>query len=155
MTTDSLMSLLRGALLPTLAVGGLAIVASTVVAGMTGLVGAALGVVLVVAFFSASILVLRAARGVEPVMFLAVALTVFALKVLALALVLGVLMRTGWLDEVIHRGALGGTIIATALIWIAAETRSFVTMRAPIYDLDKPADPVGPGDEAAGERSPA
>lgn len=149
MTTDSLMSLLRGALLPTLAVGGLAIVVSTIIAGGEGLFGAALGVALVVGFFSASILVLRAARRAEPVIFLAVALTVFALKVLALALVLGILMRTGLLDDTIHRGALGGTIIATALIWIAAETRAFVTMRMPIYDLDKRSE------ETPGERSPA
>lgn len=149
MTTDSLMSLLRGALVPTLAVGAAAVVVATALTGAAGLIGAVFAVILVVGFFSASILVLRAVRRVEPVMFLAAALTVFALKVLALALVLGILMRTGALDDLIHRGALGGTIIATALVWIAAETRAFVTMRAPIYDLDERAD------TPPGERSPA
>lgn len=137
MTTDALTQLLRGALVPTLAVGVVVAAVAGVWIGALGLLSAILGVVLVVAFFAASILALRAVRNAEPAIFFALALTVFALKVLALALVFVAVERTGLADDVIHRGSLAAAVIGASLVWIAAETRAFVRLRTPLYDLDR------------------
>ncbi|MEY4497356.1 MAG: hypothetical protein RLZZ364_661, partial [Actinomycetota bacterium] len=81
-------ALLRGALLPTLVVGVIAIAASTWQAGRAGLVGALLAQLVVVIFFATNIGTARLTRDLDPVMTMSIAMFSYMAKVLLLGVFL-------------------------------------------------------------------
>jgi len=93
--------------------------------GTKGLVGALIGVALVIVFFGISIVVVgRAARVSQPAMMIA-ALASFLVKIVALAVVMSSLRGT----TAFSTRSLGFTAIVCVLVWGAAQTVAAMRVR--------------------------
>lgn len=112
----------RGAAIPTAAVGLLAVIVSALVAGSKGVIGAALGLVIVVAFFTVSLLAVSLAARVSPMVMMQAALFSYVVKILALAGLVAVLRGVTVWDP----RAFAWVVIVCTLVWIAAEVRAFL-----------------------------
>ena len=132
-------AMLRGALVPTGIVAVACVVVSALVAGATGLWGALLGVVLVGTFFTLSLLVLDAARAVDPIVVLMIALALYAAKVVGLFVAFIVINAADLVDEPFNRTALGITVIACTLTWTVGEIIGATRRRELLYDLGEAA----------------
>ncbi len=126
-TSDARM--LRGAAIPTSVVGVGAVLIGLLAAGAKGALAAALGSVVVIAFFSISALVVSwAARYSAQTMMLA-ALASYMVKILAVMLLVTTMDGVSIWDTRVF----GWTVIGLALLWIAAEFR-VVLQRRPYID---------------------
>lgn len=128
-------AMLRGGLVPTGLVAVVCIVISAFVAGSTGLWGAVLGAAMVIVFFTLSLVVLGAARRIDPMATLLIALALYAAKVIALGVALIVLNLADLVGDPFHRTALGVTIIACTLVWTVGEIVAATRRRELLYDL--------------------
>lgn len=126
---------LRVLLLPTLVAGVVAVALAGATRGSTGLFGALAGAGLVLAFFTATHLVLDRTGHLPPELTLLVALGLYTVKVVALALTFVLLSGSGLMGDPLHRAALALTVIACTLAWTSAEVRAAMTARIPTYDL--------------------
>ena len=110
-------TVVRRAAGPTAGVAAVIVALSAALVGVKGLIGALLGVALVIVFFGISILVVgRAARISQPAMMVA-ALATFLVKIVALAVVLSALAGT----TAFSTRTLGFTAIGCILAWSAAQ----------------------------------
>jgi ATP synthase protein I len=134
--------LLRGAAVPTAVAGAIAVVLCTVLVGLKGFVGATLGSVIVIAFFSATIIVLSRVAQKQPEMLLGYAMLTYLGKILLLAVLLIVFKHT----TLFHFRAFGFTMLALTLVWLAFETRAVLNTK--IFYAD-PAAVTGAGRTAA------
>ena len=150
MTTDRVTPLIRGALKPTLAVAAVAIALSAVLSGTRGLVGAALGALVVVSFSGAGLLALRMVRQSYPEVVLLVAVASYFLRVLIFGGLLAVVGSLEVVDVVIERMATSLTVIACVAAWCTGEIRAFVRLRVPLYDLDQRRTAATGATESAG-----
>src|SRR4051794_21708900 len=75
---------LKGAAVPTLAVGLLAVVLAAVLTGVKGALGAGIGLILVAVFFTLGLLVVSWAGRVSPMAMMAAAVVGYVVKVLAI-----------------------------------------------------------------------
>ncbi|MEV4675772.1 hypothetical protein AB0K34_29335 [Actinomadura sp. NPDC049382] len=126
-TSDARM--LRGAAIPTSVVGVGAVLIGLLAAGAKGALAAALGSVVVIAFFSISALVVSwAARYSAQTMMLA-ALASYMVKILAVMVLVTTMDGVSIWDTKVF----GWTVIGLALLWIAAEFR-VVLQRRPYID---------------------
>ena len=132
---DPFAVMLRGAFLPTVAVGPVAVVVAAVVGGGKAALGAALGFVIALVFFALGLLIMRR-LGVasDPFRFLASALAVFMGQMIFLLVVIIALQHATWLDGT----AFGLTILAVALVWQVFQVIAFVRSRRLVFDA--PAD---------------
>jgi ATP synthase protein I len=112
---DALM--LRRAGLITLIVGIVCIVVGALVDGSKGLLGAALGTVLVIVFFSAGQAVVGRTIKNNPQMALTVALTVYLVKIGILFVLLILLQDATWFNTKVF----AVTIVACTVAWTVAE----------------------------------
>ncbi|RFS81920.1 ATP synthase protein I [Actinomadura pelletieri DSM 43383] len=128
-TSDARM--LRGAAIPAAAAGVGAVLIGLLTAGGKGALAAALASVVVIAFFSISALVVSWAAKISTQTMMLAALASYAVKILAVM----VLVRA--MDEVTiwNTTVFGWTVIALALLWIAAEFR--IAMQQKLY-IDEP-----------------
>jgi ATP synthase protein I len=135
--------ILRGAAIPSGLAGLAAIAVAVPFAGTKGALGAALGTVVVLAFFTVSVVAVSYASRISPQMMFAAAIFSYLGKVVAmLALVAALEGVTAW-----NATAFAWSVIALTLVWIAAEVRA--TMKVKTLSLD----PVeAPG--VARDRSP-
>jgi ATP synthase protein I len=122
--------ILRGAATATGVLTPIVIGVAAAVGGRSAAVGASLGLVIVAAFFTISIVAL--ARVPAP-MLLPAALGVYAAKIVALGLSLSALRAAPFLDQL----ALGYAALAALLVWLAAELTLF--RRAKILYVDPSA----------------
>ncbi len=132
---DPYAAMLRGSLWPTLVVGAVAVVVSTVLEGVPGLVGSLLAVAIVCASFSATLLVMRWAAKNGPANVMAAALATYMGKVLVLGVFLVLFGRAPWLSG----PAFGLTAIGCALVWLVFEARAYVRMRVLVFGEQPPA----------------
>jgi len=133
---DPFAVMLRGAFLPTVAVGPVAVVVAALVAGGKAALGAALGFVIALAFFALGLIVMRRLGGaLDPLRFLASALAVFMGQMIFLLVVIMALKDASWLDGT----AFGVTVLAVALVWQVFQVVAFVRSRRLVYDA--PQDP--------------
>jgi ATP synthase protein I len=123
-TKQQFAAMLRGALLPTIAVGALATLVGLSI-GPRMAWSAALGAGLVGLFFSISLLVMRQTAHLRPSTVMAVVLATYTGKLLALTVALFVLRDVGWLSG----RALGLTTIVCTVVWLAFEMRAFARLR--------------------------
>jgi ATP synthase protein I len=123
----------------TLAAMGVCVVVSVLTAGAEGLWGGLVGVVLVLGFFGASAWVMTRTRTLEPAMVLVIAMGLYLLKVVALAVAIILLSVFDLLGDPLHRTALAVTIIVGALTWSATEVITAVRRREPIFDVGRDA----------------
>ncbi|RNL84562.1 hypothetical protein [Halostreptopolyspora alba] len=120
----------RGAAIPTAIVGAIAMAVALALQGVPGLVGAAIGTALVIAFFAVSFVVVSWAGRHGPHLMFPAALASYVLKIVLLGVALALLRDVGGFDRV----AFGATAIAGALVWVGAHMRAMATDRRPIIE---------------------
>ena len=140
---DPFAVMLRGAFLPTVGVGPVAVVVAAIVGGGKAALGAALGFAIALAFFALGLLIMRRLGGAsDPFRFLASALAVFLGQMIFLLVVIIVLQGASWLDGT----AFGLTILAVALVWQVFQVIAFVRSRRLAFD--EPQETRQDGDSA-------
>ncbi|RCG30894.1 hypothetical protein DQ384_13080 [Sphaerisporangium album] len=119
------LQILRAAVIPTAVAGLAAVVVAAFAEGAKGALGAGIGVLVVAAFFTISLVAVTYAARISPTMMMAAALGTFLLKILALVVTLEAFQdATVW-----HPGAFGLTVIACTVIWTIGEARGFLKLR--------------------------
>ena len=122
--SDAFAELLRGALRPTLVVAALAVLVAAV-SGVTAAWSAALGAVLVLGFFTASLLVMKRTAHLPRTTVMAVVMITYTVKVVVLGVVLFAVRDASWLNGY----AAGVTITVCALVWLFFEMRAYKRLR--------------------------
>ena len=102
-------------------------------AGSKGVLGAAFGLALAVAFFSATLLAVGAAGRVQPDLMLPAAVVTFAFKMTVIGLLLFLLRDTTAFD----REAFALALVAGTVIYLAAEIRFALRARVPYVVTDE------------------
>ncbi len=103
--------------------------------GRTAAGGVLVGLVLAVGVLAGGALTLDAVASVMPAAALVVALLTYTLQLLLVLAAFVALEASGELGRSLDRGWLGGTVIVVTMIWLAAQLRTFLTLRLPVYDL--------------------
>jgi hypothetical protein len=119
---------LRGALIPSLVVGVIAIIISTITQGNSGFMGALLAQLVVVMYFAVHIGVSKISRNLDPMSTMALALFSYFAKFILLGAFLYVLTRMTS-RESIDRGAFGITAITLTFTWLGGEIRSYLKLK--------------------------
>ncbi|MGK5550999.1 hypothetical protein ACSNOI_05235 [Actinomadura kijaniata] len=132
--------ILRGAALPSGLAGIVALVVGLVLAGSKGMLGAALGTITVLAFFTISVVAVSYASKISPQMMFAAAVFSYLAKLLVMfALIAAFKDATAWNPRVFAY-----TVIALTLVWIGAEIRASLKVKTlyvdPAEDVKTPAD---------------
>lgn len=130
------MILVRKSLLPAFVVAVICMAVAGVTAGGKGVVGAAVGAIIVLLFFASSPLALGPVTKVSPHLSLLVALVFFFTKVVALVALMAVLLDPEGVGKHLDKFALGGTVIVSTLAWTVFQIRTATKTRQPLYDLD-------------------
>ncbi len=128
----------RGAALAPAAVSPVALGLAWYAAGSKGRLGAAFGLVLAVAFFSATLLAVGAAGRVQPELMLPAAVITFAFKMTVIGLLLFLLRDTTAFD----REAFALALVAGTVSYLAAEIRFAMRAWVPYVVTDEKE--VGP-----------
>jgi len=123
-------AMLRGALAPSAAAGGVTCLVLWATRRGPGGLGAFLGLVVALAFFALGLLVMRRIVSEHPLSPLAAALAVFLGQVTFLGAVILTLTGAGWLDGL----AFGVTVLVVALVWQVSQVVAFVRMRTDVFD---------------------
>jgi len=117
-------AMLRGSVLPTVAVAVLAVAVFAFV-GAREAGSAALGASLVIGFFSLSLLVMRRSAHLAPTTVMAVVLATYTVKIVALGVAMVLLRDASWLSGT----ALGLTVVGCTIVWLGFEMRAFTRLR--------------------------
>lgn len=125
-------AILRGALLPTAVVGLLAVLVAGVVVGAKGALGALLGTLVVVVFFTVSLVVVSRASRVSPYAAMNAAILTYLVKIGVLFGLIVAFQDTTAFDT----KTFGLTIIACTLVWTAFEVRAFSRLKMLYVDPD-------------------
>ena len=120
--------LLRGALIPSLAVGVIAIIISTITQGAPGFMGALLAQLVVVMYFAVHIGVSKISRNLDHMSTMSLSLFSYFAKFILLGAFLYVLTRMTS-RESIDRGAFGITAITLTFTWLGGEIRSYLKLK--------------------------
>ena len=127
---------LRLTVLPTVVVGVLAIVISTVVAGSLGALGSVLGFVITIVFFAGGQYVVDKVLRKSPETAMGTALLVYMTQIIVLFVLIAVLKDATWLNV----KAFAGTIMACTLTWLGASVwawnRTKVLYVEPVSTVD-------------------
>lgn len=141
---DPFAVMLRGAFIPTLVVGPIAVVIAAILRGGRGALGAFLGFAIAIAFFALGLFVMRKLKSAQdPLRFLASALAVFMGQLIFLLVVIMALQSATWLDSTVF----GLTVLAVALVWQVFQVLAFVRSRRLAFDA--PAETGQDGGSAA------
>jgi hypothetical protein len=145
-------AVLRAAGGPALAAGVVVCGASLGLAGVPGLLGAALATAVTATVFSLTLWLCSRTRALRPGVVMAVALSGYVLVAAVLA---GVLVATAGLTVIAPRAVAAGLVVG-ALAWGAGEMRAFARLRTPSVEPvgwatagDAPRRAVARGSEAA------
>jgi ATP synthase protein I len=107
---------------PTAAAGVIATAVSGAVAGGKGAIGAAAGTLVVIAFMAVGMLVLQRTAKSYPSLFQMMGLVLYTVQILLLAIVLALFKNT----SLFNTRAFAFSLLAAALVWIAAQARSYM-----------------------------
>lgn len=128
---DPFAVMLRGAFLPTLAVGPVAVVVGALLGGGRGALGALLGFAIAIAFFAPGLFVMRKLdSAADPLRFLASAMAVFLGQLIFLLVVIVALQHASWLNGT----AFGVAALAVALVWQVFQVVAYVRSRKLAFD---------------------
>lgn len=123
---------LRGALLPAAVAGAVAAIALGLARGPAGGISAVVGALIALAFFvSGLVLMARLVKDNNPLLFMAVGMSVYFAQVLVLLGVLIVARRVDALDS----WAAGIAMLVVVIVWQAAQVLAWRRARVPVYDL--------------------
>jgi ATP synthase protein I len=118
----------RGALIPSLVLGAISILAFSFAKGAAGFFGSALATFTVVIFFSVSLLVARLTRNADPISTMALAMFSYFTKLLLIAgFLIAVTRLTDESD--VDRTSFGVSALLIATGWLAGEVRAFFKLR--------------------------
>jgi ATP synthase protein I len=123
----------RGAALATAAAAPVALGLAWWAAGSKGVLGAAFGLALAIAFFSATLLAVGAAGRVQPELMLPAAVLTFTFKMVVIGLLLFLLRDTTAFD----REAFALSLVAGTVIYLAAEIRFAMRAKIPYVVTDE------------------
>jgi hypothetical protein len=121
-------ALLRGAVLPTVAIGVISVGVSTWSLGRSGFIGSLLAQFIVVAFFAANLLASRISRDLPPSLTMAIAMVSYLAKVILLGIFLA-LITTFVPEDVCDRGAFGLSAVAATFAWLGGEIVAFLRLK--------------------------
>ncbi|MEW9532806.1 hypothetical protein [Microbispora sp. NPDC049125] len=116
---------LKGAAVPTVVVGVVAVLVAALLTGAKGALGAGIGVVLVAAFFTVGLVVVSWAGKVSPMAMMAAAVVGYVVKVLAIMAVLTAFDGTTAFNSQVFALV---TILCT-LTWTVGEMRGFMKLK--------------------------
>lgn len=136
-TRNPALAMLRGALVAAVVVGVNAIAIAVVAAGIRGLWGALLGLLMVIFFSGAGLLALHAARRTSPTTQLAVAMGSYTGRIAIFGGLLALALSSETLEREVSLTALGITALVVVMGWLAGEIWAWSRLRVPIYDLDQ------------------
>jgi ATP synthase protein I len=125
--------ILRRSAMLTAPVALLMIVLGAVLGGSKGLLGAAFGVALVIAFFGISVLVVGRAARVSPQAMMAAAVGTFLVKILVLIILLGTFQNSTAFNDKLF----GLTVIVCVLAYSAAQMISSMRLKMPYVEPDR------------------
>jgi ATP synthase protein I len=123
----------RGAALAAAAAAPVALGLAWWAAGSKGVLGAAFGLALAIAFFSATLLAVGAAGRVQPELMLPAAVLTFTFKMVVIGLLLFLLRDTTAFD----REAFALALVAGTVIYLAAEIRFAMRAKIPYVVTDE------------------
>ena len=123
----------RVAALATIAAAPVALGIAWYAAGSKGLLGAAFGLLLAIAFFSATLLAVGAAGRVQPDLMLPAAVLTFAFKMVVIGLLLFLLRDTTAFDK----EAFALSLVAGTVVYLAAEIRFAMRAKIPYVVTDE------------------
>lgn len=122
--------ILRGAAIPTLVIGVVLVVVFSLLSGMPGFLGAGLGLVVVLAFFSISWYVVSTASAKGPAVMMGAALGTYIVKVVLLGILLVSFRETDAFDF----QAFAWTILVGVICWTGFQVRAFMRQRVLYVD---------------------
>jgi ATP synthase protein I len=128
--------MLRGALVAAVVVGVNAAAVATVAAGLEGLWGALLGLLMVIVFSGLGLLALHLSRKTSPTAQLGIAMASYAGRIGLFGAMLAVALNSDALAEAVNLTALGISALVVVMGWMAGEIWAWSRLRVPIYDLD-------------------
>lgn len=128
-------SILRAALIPTVVVGALAVVVAGFVGGGKAALGAAIGVLVVVVFFTVGLVVVGRASRVSAYAAMNAAILTYLVKIGVLFAFIVAFKDTTLFDT----KAFGLTIVVCTLVWTGFEVRGFTRLQI-LYVDPKDAD---------------
>ncbi|QNE17800.1 hypothetical protein F1D05_07610 [Kribbella qitaiheensis] len=136
-TRHPALAMLRGALVAGVVVGVNAAAVSAVAAGLKGLWGALLGLLMVIVFSGAGLLMLHLSRRTSPTMQLALAMASYTGRIAIFGGLLAIALNSDSLARNVNLTALGISAVVVVMGWMAGEIWAWSHLRVPIYDLDK------------------
>ncbi len=130
--TDSVFTVMMRGSLPPSAVAGLATAAILgALSGWAALVSGIVGALIALAFFTSALLgMARFVRNAEPMLFMAVGMSLYFAQVIVL---LGVLIVARAIESLDMRSA-GIAMLVTVLVWQVAQMRAWRHARVLVYD---------------------
>jgi ATP synthase protein I len=123
---------LKGAAVPTVLVGLVVIAMAAVLAGVPGALGAVIGLLVVVVFFTVGLVVVAYAGRISPMMMMTAAVLSYLVKVI----VLMVLLKTFETATVFEPRAFGWAAIIGTVAWTVGEMRGFMKLKLLYADPD-------------------
>ena len=130
------MAMLRGALIAALVVGVNAAVISAIAAGLPGLWGALLGLLMVIVFSGAGLFALHLSRKASPTTQLAIAMASYTGRIAIFGGLLALALSSDSLARHVNLTVLGLVALVVVMGWMAGEIWAWSRLRIPIYDLD-------------------
>ncbi|MEZ0073945.1 hypothetical protein [Planotetraspora sp. GP83] len=116
---------LKGAAVPTLAAGLVAVILAAVLTGAKGALGAGIGVVLVAVFFTIGLAVVSWAGRVSPMAMMTAAVVGYVVKVLAIMAMLSAFDGT----TAFNSRVFAISVIVCTLAWTVGEMRGFMKLK--------------------------
>ncbi|MFR9725012.1 hypothetical protein ACL02R_16850 [Streptomyces sp. MS19] len=131
--------IIRGAAIPTAAVGVLAVAVGAVTAATDGAVGVALGVLVAAGFFALGMVSLSAVGDRWPELFMGAALLIYTTQMGLLLVLLLLLRDASFLDG---RAFAAGVVVGIAA-WLGGTVRAHVTSKTPYVVPESGTAPPG------------
>ncbi|UGY93657.1 hypothetical protein [Streptomyces gobiensis] len=130
--------ILRGAAIPTACVGLVGVLVGAVTAGASGAIGAAIGAVLVLAFFGAGLYGLSRVGQRWPELFLGAGFLVYTTQVIVMFILLRVFRDATFMDGRVF----GFTMAAGVFVWLAGQAWTHTRTKTFYVEPDTAKTPV-------------
>ncbi|KUL76098.1 MULTISPECIES: hypothetical protein [unclassified Streptomyces] len=134
---------------PTAAAGAVAAVVSGVVAGGKGAIGAVVATLVVLLFMGLGLFILQRTAKSLPHLFQAMGLMLYAAQILLLFIFMAAFKNT----TLFNPRAFAITLLATTLVWIAAQTRAHMKAKILYVEPDSDASAKDGSSEKTGHSS--
>lgn len=116
---------LKGAAVPTVAVGLIAVIVTAILAGFEGALGSVIGLGLVAVFFTVGLFVVTWAGRISPMAMFVAAVLSYLVKVIAIMITLRAFETTTVFDP----KAFAWSVIVLTVVWTFGEMRGFMKLK--------------------------